>query len=178
MLTETQARLKPAPCCMVEWGSTRIKRVVKSTLAAEAAGFATGFDRAEFVRALIAVILRRTEEPWERMIMKIPMIASVDAKSLYDLVTKPGSLPKERRVAIDLWAAREVFDLERTHRTRTPTHEMLADILTKQPTNIELMEATMETAQWCFDYDHERQQKREEKRRARKEYNNMLKAGG
>ena len=145
-LTENEVRTKAATCCMFKWGRTCIKRVMKSALEAEAAGFAMGFDRAEFVCALNAVILRGTEEPWETMMMKIPVIASIDAKSLYDLVAKPGGLPTERRVAINRWAAREVSVMDGTHLTWTPTHEMLADILTKQSTNIELMEATMEAA--------------------------------
>eukprot|EP00969_Alexandrium_andersonii_P064056 2821294-Alexandrium_andersonii.AAC.1 len=40
----------------------------------------------------------------------VPGATATDARSLYDLVKAPGSLPKDRRVALDLWAAREAVD--------------------------------------------------------------------
>ena len=42
---------------------------------------------------------------------KVDLVGGIDAKSLYDHVKKPGSMPSERRLG-DLWAAREIFEKE------------------------------------------------------------------
>ena len=174
-ITETGAMHEQKPACLVERGSHRIKRVVKSTLAAESAGLAEALDHGEYVRALLGSILVKTEpassydkQHWEKFVDRIPMIAQVDAKSLYDHVVKPGSMPGERRVALDLWAAREMFEKENATLRWTPTHEMMADMLTKQVSDVSLVEVFLQQAAWCCDYDHERQAARECRRASKK----------
>ena len=49
-----------------------------------------------------------------------------------------------------------------------PTHEMLADVMTKTLADHSLLESTMARAKWTFVYDQERQGLREQKRREKK----------
>jgi len=53
----TQERVRTA---LVDWGSTKIRRVVKSTLAAEACRCSTGYDRAVYIRASLSELLGST----------------------------------------------------------------------------------------------------------------------
>lgn len=50
-----------ARAVMVDWGSKKIQRVVKSTIAAEAAAMSFGFDRAFFARAVLAEMISGRE---------------------------------------------------------------------------------------------------------------------
>eukprot|EP00972_Heterocapsa_arctica_P045524 6720703-Heterocapsa_arctica.AAC.1 len=50
---------------LLDWGSTKIGRVVKSTLAAEAYGRSIGYDRAVYIRAIIAEMLGKPVATWE-----------------------------------------------------------------------------------------------------------------
>ena len=45
------------PSMLIDWSSTKVHRVVRSTLAAEAASASHAHDRATFVRVLIAEVL-------------------------------------------------------------------------------------------------------------------------
>ena len=61
----------------------------------------------------------------------MPGYLVMDAKSLYDSLMKPGSMPKEKRVALDLAAIQEASARETDFARWTPTRHMLADVLTK-----------------------------------------------
>ena len=117
----------------MQWGSHRIKRVVKSTLASEAAALAEAQDQLEYARVLFSEMLgfKLVGRHWSEALKEIPGYLVVDAKSLYDSLEKPGSLPKERRVALDLSAVKEALQREGDHVRWVPTRHMLADALTK-----------------------------------------------
>ena len=120
-----------APASPVAWSSTRIKRVVRSTLAAEAAALAAGYDLAVFVRSLLAEMLMTgpPEPSWERRIQHVAQLSWTDCKSLHDMLAREGSLPTEKRVALDVADVRQYLlydDLE-----WVSTGLMLADPLTK-----------------------------------------------
>ena len=66
----------------------------------------------------------------------MPGYLVMDAKSLYDSLMKPGSLPKERRVALDVSAIREALERATDHARWAPTRHMLADALTKSMTTV------------------------------------------
>ena len=61
----------------------------------------------------------------------MPGYLVVDAKSLYDSLMTPGSLPKERRVALDRLAVGEALARPTDEIRWVPTRHMLADIMTK-----------------------------------------------
>ena len=62
----------------------------------------------------------------------VPTYIVTDCRSLYDLLTKmsaPGAGITEKRVAIDIFAIREILPKERVR--WAPTYRMLADGMTK-----------------------------------------------
>ena len=119
---------------MVEFGSSVIHRVVRSTLAAEAAALSTALDRQLYLRLVLESLIHGEPEcgPDWRHHLKVPGMLITDAKSLYDHLCKTGSVPKEKQTLIDLLVARDLME-ERAVRIRwVPTDHMLADMLTKE----------------------------------------------
>ncbi len=72
------------PILLMEAYSGSIKRVCRSTLAAEANGFLTGVEAADFVRSLLLEMLNPGKKihELESSYIKHKMIAFTDAKSL------------------------------------------------------------------------------------------------
>jgi hypothetical protein len=125
-----------AKAAVVFWASHRIKRVVKSTLAAEAAALSEAQDQLEYARVLFMQMLGKVEgRNWQEA-LKMPGYLVMDAKSLYDSLMKPGSTPKEKRVSLDLAAIQEALARETDFARWTPTRHMLADVLTKAMTKV------------------------------------------
>ena len=65
------------------------------------------------------------------MCTKIPFALGTDCKSLYDVCTKQGSMPEERRVALDLMDVRESIEQMGDKIRWIPTDHMLVDCMTK-----------------------------------------------
>jgi hypothetical protein len=121
------------PCALVEYQSTTISRVVKSTLASESASLSTALDRQLYLRLLVQSLLHGepTYAPDWRHKLTIPGILVTDAKSLYDHLNTTGKIPKERQTMIDLLVARDLIEANAVKLMWVPTKHMLADILTK-----------------------------------------------
>ena len=66
------------------------------------------------------------------MVKYVPCAVATDCKSLYDLCTKVGSMPEEKRVALDLLDVREGLEEYGDCIRWVPTEHMLADCLTKR----------------------------------------------
>ena len=136
---------------MLEWGSKKIHRVVRSTLAAEAAAMSFAFDRAFFARAVMQEILYGRSQHFREVAPNVPLALQLtadsdlmesldgkmglgtDCKSLYDLCCRPTSMPTEKRITLDLLDVRQHLDnLPDLHHVRwIPTTAMLVDALTK-----------------------------------------------
>ena len=117
---------------LVDWGSSKIHRKVKSTLAAEAASCQRAYDRAIFARVMIYEIEHGLQGDWHEMCKRVPFSLGTDCKSLYDLCVKEGSIPEERRVALDLLDVRDGVERYGDRIRWVPTDHMLVDCLTKQ----------------------------------------------
>ena len=106
----------------LQWASNRLKRVVRSTLAAETLSLTSCCDNAIYLKSLIESSLHLPPG-------STPIECTVDNKSLYDNIhfTKPAS---EKRLHVDIAAIREMV----THRELTITWKdkgyQLADCLT------------------------------------------------
>ena len=99
-----------ATCNIVEFQSTTIARVARSTMAAESASLSQAVDRQLYLRLLVECILHgepNMQMDW-RMRLKIPGVIVTDAKSLFDHLGKSGSIPTERQTLIDLLVARDL----------------------------------------------------------------------
>ena len=73
-----------ATCHLMDWGSGKIHRKVRSTLAAEAASASHGADRSVYLRALIAEFLYGYHSGWRDLVARIPAALATDCRSLYD----------------------------------------------------------------------------------------------
>ena len=135
---------------LIDWRSHRIRRVCRSTLAAETMAMDAGMDSAAQLRCLIAEALIPNftaavhKEPPRDF---IPSKGITDCRSLYDLLVKEGAPPAtlERRLAIDiaaLVALAEAYDAENPKETYywVPTEHQMADHLTKIRPSHELRE--------------------------------------
>jgi len=125
-----------APVACVFWQSTRIKRVVRSTLAAEAAATATGYDMAILLRILLSRLLSSTtaaasasRRDWREEIKEVPQISWTDCRSLCEMLGKDTPTSSEKRVVLDIYDVKQYLaedDFE-----WLPTTLMVADPLTK-----------------------------------------------
>ena len=82
-------------CCPLDWGSKRIKRVVKSTLAAETLAAQDGVDRAYLLSTILKELIGRT--------IAIQTILFTDSKSLYDTVGTSNMI-KDQKLLVDMCA--------------------------------------------------------------------------
>ena len=120
---------------------------MRSTLACESSSAARAFDRGAYARVMVYEIERGLPHKWNRDVdegdvsdMKmdwmricksIPFALGTDCRSLYDICTKNGSMPEEKRVALDLMDVREsIEEMGDTIRWISTDH-MLVDCLTK-----------------------------------------------
>ena len=114
---------------VLEWKSHRLRRVCRSTLAAEACSLDAAVDHCAFFAFILCEIFdpefkgTRDDRPW------IPVAPTTDCRSLYDAVRKLSTQFQERRTQIDVTAIRETC--ARTIRW-VPTTVQRADGLTKR----------------------------------------------
>ena len=140
--------------CATSWSfkALPIHRVVKSTLAAKAAALSTAIDRQLYLRLLLESLLYGEPEcgPGWRHKLKIPGVLVTDAKSLYDHLSKTGSVPKEKQTLIDLLVARDLTESKAVTVAWVPTKHMLVDTLTKIMTATVVFERLMREGLYCL----------------------------
>ena len=133
LITETTITKGPATCNVAEFQSSTIGRVVRSTMAAEAAALSTALDRHLFLRLMLECVLYGEPElagQWRHK-LRIPGILVTDSKSLYDHLITTGSVPTERQTLIDLLVARDLHENGAVAMKWLPNRHMVADVLTK-----------------------------------------------
>ena len=93
---------------LIEWTSTRVKRVVRSPMACEVAATTFGLEYGDYIRAVLAEVffeefnIRR----WQSEIGRWPRYVAVDAKTVLDCLWSENT-PQDRRVAIDASCLRD-----------------------------------------------------------------------
>ena len=112
---------------IMSYKSFRSKRVVRSTLAAEASAKDCGVDYATFMNAFLSELLTAIRA--KNQAPAFQHYSVTDCKSLYDAVRQATPSLSEKRTIIDLTATREA--LAKDHLLWVPTSAMLADGLTK-----------------------------------------------
>ena len=113
---------------MIEWHPKKIHRVVKFTLATEAAAMSFGFDRTLFASEVFTVIISESDRKWQNAPPIIPLALQLtaesgftqnlsypvgmatDCKSLYDVCIRSTSMPIEKRATLDFVDVRHHFD--------------------------------------------------------------------
>ena len=120
---------------VVHWRSHRIKRVVRSTIASETFAALEAVEEADLYRSHLAEMFhyggRLDLKNWESQVdAVVPMVHVTDARSLYDLIRKRGTVPTERRLLLDIESLRERVENGMIERW-CDTKQMVADCLTK-----------------------------------------------
>ena len=145
-----------APIYILEAYSGSIKRVCRSTLAAEANGFLAGAEAADFVRSLLLEILHPESRicDLESMYRKAKVACFTDAKSLEQTLNKDAGQPSDKRVRIlcaqikELIGTNDYEDDSSMYAHWTDTSTMLADVLTKLGCEREPLLVALETGQF------------------------------
>ena len=113
--------------CPLYWESRKIRRVVKSTLAAETLAAADAIDNAYYLGEILSQFLFKNEKD-------IPIELYVDNRSLYDNVFSVKNVA-EKRLRIDIATIKELVTEEKLNVNWVETKYQLADVLTKKGVN-------------------------------------------
>ena len=117
------------------WKSHRIKRVVRSTLAAETMAALEAVKHADVMRGHFADFFEGIDyHSYYEHIQQISVIHLTDCRSLYDLLHRHGTVPSERRLLIDIEALRNDIEKNGVVSRWINTKQMSADCLTKRLT--------------------------------------------
>ena len=109
--------------CPIAWSSGKIKRVVRSTLAAETLALADGFSTASYTQTLLSEIFPS--------INKTPIQARSDNKSLYDNV-KTSHRVSDKGLVVDINYIREHIERGKLNLVWEEGSKQLSDVLTKR----------------------------------------------
>ena len=118
---------------ILDWKSTRLKRVCRSTLAAEAASCDVAVDHAMFYSYLLSELLDEEFIATLGVCGMIEIAPTTDCRSLFDAVRRLATSFQEKRVQIDVTSIRE--SSSKSIRW-VPTTVQRADGLTKRSTQL------------------------------------------
>ena len=111
----------------ISWQSRRIKRVVKSTLAAETLAMVDAMEAAVYYRRLLLEMLQQEDIP-----SKLPILCQTDNKSLYDSAYTSTQI-LDKRLRIETAIIREMLEGGLIYQLNwVPTSHQVADSLTKR----------------------------------------------
>lgn len=111
-------------CCVLSWHAKKIRRVVRSTLAAETLALQEGIEDAVYLRKMLVEVLNLT--------LKIPLLAYCDCRSVVEAVHST-KMVDDRKLRIDIGALRESLQLgEITSIQWCPGSHQLANCMTKR----------------------------------------------
>ena len=105
------------------WTSNKVKRVVGSTVAAEALSLKMGLDHGFYLRAILAEVLAVD-------MFKIPIIAHIDSNNLYEAVYST-KFVEDKKLRLDIAQIQEAIAKEKVELRWVRAGNMLADCLTK-----------------------------------------------
>lgn len=109
-------------CCTLSWKSNKVKRVVRSTLAAESLSLQEGIEESMYLQSLMMELIN----------IKIPISAYIDNKSTIDAI-KSTKLVDDRRLIIDIAAIKEEIREKSVEEIIwVPDKQQLANCLTKK----------------------------------------------
>ena len=111
-------------CCPLSWTANKIKRVVRSTIAAEALSLLEGIEDAIFLRTLI-------EELFQFSSGTIPVDAVVDNKSVVEAIYST-RMVEDKRLRIDISAIKQFTESDVRSIQWCPGTMQLANSLAKR----------------------------------------------
>jgi hypothetical protein len=155
MLAEPGIEKGTARVNLVEWASTKIKRIVRSSMGAEVSAATTAFEHGDFTRAALAEMLLRDFQLrfWRKGAGIWRQLSVLDARCAFDSLNSD-LLPTDRRVAIDVAVLKEALTDEEVNGfvKWVPGPQMVCDGLTKGHPNPVLQEV-MERGLWSLKED-------------------------
>ena len=126
----------------ISWSSNRVKRIVRSTLAAETLAFTEGADSAFYVASLLEEMLFRNNNSQEN---RINIDCFTDSRSLFE-ITGTSNLTSDRRLRVEISAIREMIDNNEITSNWISKQFQLSDCLTKKGTSPILLMTTLQSA--------------------------------
>ena len=124
--------------CPIVWRSTKIARVVKSTLAAETLAFVDGAEHAFLMSRLLAEIIYNKKK------LHLTIESRTDNKSLFQAAHTLKTL-KDRRLNVEIAIVRQMLEREEIELVWIKAKEQLADALTKKgASSLTLLKALQE----------------------------------
>ena len=158
----------PTPIMVLETYSGSIKRVCRSTLAAEANGFLAGAEAAEYL-TMILMELVHPDVPLrdlDQHYLKSKIVAFTDARSLEQTLNKDAGMPTDKRVRILVAQVKEMLgenhyeDDSSVFAKWVDTSRMLADVLTKEGCDREPLLFALAEGEWQLNPSAEAKEKK------------------
>ena len=133
--------------CQLSWNSSRIRRVVRSTIGAETVSLIEGCDTVLYISEMVTEISRRmnTTAP-----SPVNIEALTDNRSLFDTIhaTKQTS---EKCLIVDISAVREMSDRNEVSVMWIKKEKQLSDVLTKDGTFSRLLLDILQTGRMSLE---------------------------
>ena len=133
--------------CSLYWNSSKIKKVICSTTAAEILSLVDGCDVARYINNLLSELLHTnisnliSTEP----ITSLSITVYTDKQSLYDAVHSPKQT-LEKRLLIDISSIWEMVERNEITVTWISKEKQLSDVLTKSGAPSNTMLQTLNTS--------------------------------
>ena len=141
-----------AKVAVISWHSGLLKRVVRSSLAAEISQAALTLEEADFCRALMAEMTQKsfTLTGWTSSAATWQLILVLDSRTGYDLLNGT-ALGEDKRLAIDIAAMKQALYEDGASRMVrwVPGEELISDDLTKLAGNGKLA-TVLSRATWAL----------------------------
>ena len=110
--------------CPVSWRSNKVRRIVRSTLAAEALALQEGIEEAMYIRHMMCEMLDLQSH-------NLPIHAYIDSRSLLEAL-RSTKLVCDRRLRIDIGAMKQAIERDIASVNWISGSDMLANPLTKR----------------------------------------------
>ncbi len=141
-----------AKCWLVDWSSKKLKRAVRSSVAAETLAGQNGLDAIEMFQALLEETLRGiTPKQFREMTPVHEAAVVIDSKGFYDAITRScssQSVSVERRLQIDYAIAKETLNKQHITPYWVNNLIMIADCLTKLKGDSRLLYELLESGHY------------------------------
>ena len=136
---------------LLNWGSRKMERVAKTIIYAEGIALGRGLDEAINLREILIDILNvRTSDNLNQL---LPVIGVTDSKSLWDNI-KSSSLASDLKLRREVAAIREQITLKEVSKiVWSPSHQQLADCLTKKTASPEALLYVLNGRDFHIDLD-------------------------
>ena len=113
-------------CCPLAWNTNKVKRVVKSTLAAEALALEEAIAHALYLQAILK----------ELLVDIIDIVCVVDSNNLLKAVSSSRDV-EDKRLRIDVASVKETMAVEGIRVFHVPGNDMIANCLTKRGARVD-----------------------------------------